>query len=584
MLRLTCCLLALLVFSPVAFAQEESYPDHPDALKKPGVPEGKIEGPFEYVCKNKQTFPGTTRQYWIYVPAQYDKANPACVLVCQDGLGLANNWKLPAVMDNLIHEKAMPVTIGIFITPGIVPAPKAATPDGKAEARYNRSFEYDGMGDRYARFLINEILPKVGETYALSSDPNDRAIAGSSSGAIAAFTVAWERPDAFRRVLSGIGTYVGLRGGDAYPVLVRKTEPKPIRVFLQDGANDNDLYAGSWWQANQEMLRSLEWAGYDVSHAWGKGGHNGKHMAAISADALRWLWRDYPKPIEPGVGKHHRMDILVPGQNWELVGEGYKFTEGGAVNAKGEVFFTDIPNNRIHKIGVDGQVSVFAEQTGSANGLEFGPDGKLYACQNALRQIGRFDESGKAEAFVRDVNSNDIVVLHDGTGYFTDPSSKKVWRFDQNGQKQSVDDGIERPNGIALSPDQTLLHVGDSLGRFVWSFQIREDGKLLHKQQYGWLHTPDDTTQSGADGMITDTEGRLYVTTKLGLQILDQPGRVHLILPSPNLGKKPANVVIGGPNRDTIYLMCGDKVFRRKVNAKGLMTWETPITPPKPRL
>ncbi|HVJ67801.1 MAG TPA: SMP-30/gluconolactonase/LRE family protein [Caulifigura sp.] len=579
MLRLASCLLALLVLSPLSWSQEEDYPENPDAVKKPGVPEGKIEGPFKYVCSRAQTFPGTTRDYWVYVPAAYDKSKPACVLVCQDGVNLAKGWKLPSVMDNLIHEKAMPVTIGIFINPGIVPAP-----NDKAQPRFNRSFEYDGMGDRYARFLIDEILPEVGKTYNLSSDPNDRAIAGSSSGGIAAFTVAWERPDAFRRVLSGVGTFVGLRGGDAYAVLVRKTEPKPIRVFLQDGENDNDIYPGSWWQANQELLRSLEWSGYDVGHAWGKGGHNSKHMAAISGQALRWLWRDYPKPIEAGIAKKHRIDILIPGEGWKVVSEGHKFTEGGAVNAKGEVFFTDIPNNRIHKIGVDGQVSVFAENTGSANGLEFGPDGKLYACQNGLKQIGRFDESGKAEAVVTDVTSNDLVVLNNGTGYFTDPTSKMVWWFNAKGEKKSVDKNIERPNGIALSPDQTLLNVADSVGRFIYSFQIQPDGSLAHKQQYGWLHTPDESTQSGADGMIADTEGRLYVTTRLGLQILDQPGRVHVILPSPNLGKKPANVVIGGPQRDTIYLMCGDKVYSRKSRAKGLMTWEAPITPPKPQL
>ncbi len=579
MIRCAFVLLTVLLLGSSGFAQEESYPDHPDSVKKPGVPEGRIEGPFEYVCSNRQTFPGTVRQYWIYVPAQYDPARPACVYVQQDGLGSARGWKLPTVMDNLIHEKAMPVTIGIFVAPGVIPAPS-----GNAMARFNRSFEYDGMGDRYARFLIDEILPLVAKKYALSTDPNDRAIGGSSSGAIAAFTVAWERPDAFRRVLSGVGTYVGLRGGDAYPVLIRKTEPKPIRVFLQDGENDNDIYPGSWWLANQEMLRSLQWAGYDVNHAWGKGGHNGKHMAAVCADAMRWLWRDYPRPITAGIATKHRMDILIPGQGWEVVSEGYRFTEGGAVNATGEVFFTDIPNNRIHKVSVDGKVSLFAENTEGANGLEFGPDGKLYACMNGAKKIGRYNEQGQVETVVEGVTSNDLVMLHNGSGYFTDPTTKKVWWFNDRGEKKPVDEGIDRPNGIALSPDQTLLSVADSTGRFVYSFQIAANGDLLHKQQYGWLHTPDDTTASGADGMTMDTEGRLYVTTKLGLQILDQPGRVHIILPSPNLGKKPANVVLGGPGRDVLYLMCGDKVYRRQVKSKGVMSWEGPITPPKPQL
>lgn len=565
----------ILGLTPFAFAQEESYPDHPDSVKKAGVPEGKVEGPFEWTSK---IFPGTNRQYWVYVPAQYDAAKPACVFVTQDGLGMANGWKLPTVMDNLIHEKAMPVTIGIFINPGAVPAPK-----DDAQPRFNRSFEYDGMGDRYARFLLEEILPEVGKTWKLSQDPNDRSIAGASSGAICAFTVAWERPDEFRRVLSTIGTYVGLRGGNEYPVLVRKTEPKPIRVFLQDGSKDLDIYAGSWWVANQDMLSSLQWAGYDVKHVWGEGGHNHKHTAAIVPDALRWLWRDYPKPIEAGRPKENRIDLLIPGEGWQFVSEGYKFTEGGAVNAKGEVFFTDIPNNRIHKIDVDGKVSVFAEDTHGANGLRFGPDGLLYATQDGAQQIGRYDESGRNEPVVTGVNCNDLVVLNNGQGYFTDPKNHKVWWFNTAGEKKVVDEGIEFPNGLAVSTDQTLLSVADTRGRFVFSYQIQPDGSLAWKQPYGWLHTPDATSDSGADGMATDTEGRLYVTTAMGVQVLDQPGRVNIILPRPHTAWL-ANLAFGGPDRDMLYIFIGDKVFKRKVKVKGADASQKPFAPPRPQL
>jgi sugar lactone lactonase YvrE/enterochelin esterase-like enzyme len=556
-------------------AQEETYPEHPDSLKKEGVPVGKVDGPFDW---KSRIFPGTERKYWVYVPAQYDSAKPACTLVVQDGIGLANGWRLPVVMDNLIHSKEMPVTIGIFINPGIVPAPKEG-----AEARYNRSFEYDATGDRYARFLMEEILPEVSKSYNLSADPNDRAIAGASSGAICAFTVAWERPDAFRRVLSSIGTYVGLRGGNEYPVLVRKTEPKPLRVYLQDGSNDLNIYAGSWWVANQDMLSSLEWAGYDVTHVWGEGGHNGKHISAIAPDALRWLWRDYPKPIEAGRQKSPRIDILIPGEDWKLVSEGYKFTEGGATNAKGEVFFTDIPNNRIHKIGLDGKVSVFAEDTHGANGLKFGTDGKLYACQDGARQIGRYDEAGKVEAVVTDVNSNDLILLNNNTGYFTDPTNHKVWWFNTAGEKKVVDEGLGFPNGLAVSTDQTFLTVADTQARFTHNYLIQPDGTLTAKQEYGWLHTPDETTQSGADGMAVDADNRLYVTTRMGLQVLDQPGRVHVILPMPTRGWL-ANVAFGGAEKDTLYVFVSDKVFSRKVKAKGLNAAEPPFAPPKPQL
>ncbi|MFT4639548.1 MAG: gluconolactonase [Verrucomicrobiales bacterium] len=287
---------------------QESYPAHPDSEVKEGVPQGEVKGPFSW---ESQIYPGTVRDYLIYVPAAYDPDKAACSLIIQDGLNRAKGWKLPTLMDNLIHEKAMPVTIGIFIDHGRV----LPTNGEASQPRFNRSFEYDGMGDRYARLLLEKILPAVSKDYHLSVDPNDRAIGGASSGAIAAFTAAWERPNAFRRVISTIGTYVGLRGGNEYPTLIRKTENKPIRIFLQDGSNDLDIYGGSWWVANQGMLSALRFSGYDVSHRWGEGGHSGKHAAAIMPDVMRWIWRDYPKPIEPGIPPARRTQLVIEGEN-----------------------------------------------------------------------------------------------------------------------------------------------------------------------------------------------------------------------------------------------------------------------------
>ena len=197
----------------------------------------------------------------------------------------------------------MPVTIGIFISPGIV---KSKDPT-EALNRFNRSFEYDGLGDAYARFLLDEILPEVekqhtqdGRPIRLSKNGNDRAIGGSSSGAVCAFTVAWERPQEFSKVFSAIGTYVGLRGADRYPTLVRKYEPQSIRIFLQDGSNDLNIYAGDWWMANQTMERALIFSGYDVKHVWGEGQHNGKQGTSVFPEAMRWLWRDWPQTVNPG--------------------------------------------------------------------------------------------------------------------------------------------------------------------------------------------------------------------------------------------------------------------------------------------
>lgn len=570
---LTVALMCALTLRDIP-AQEESYPTPPEAEVREGVPQGRVEGPFEF---RSQIFPGTVREYWVYVPAQYDAAKPPCLMIVQDGLGRAKDWRLPTVLDNLIHAGEVPVQLGIFVNHGLVPAPNE-----NAQPRFNRSFEYDGLGDRYARFLIEELLPEVRKTWTFSDNPDDRCLAGASSGGICAFNAAWERPDAFRRVLSTIGTFVALRGGDAFPGLVRKVENKPLRVFLQDGSSDLDIYAGSWWHANQSMLSALQYAGYDVKHVWGEGGHNGKHGAAIMPDALRWIWRGYPEPLVVGKAKERRTDVLLDGEDWQLVSSGHKFTEGPAVNAAGELFFTDIPNNRIHKVAIDGTVSVFAENSGSANGLMFGDDGLLYACRHADAQIVRYSTDAKMEVVVEGIKGNDLVLLPGGHGYCTEPDNKKVWYFNTKGEKKEVDSGIEFPNGVIVSPDQTLLTVSNSRGRFCLSYHIEPDWSLSAKQEYAWLHVS-DSVQSGADGVTVDTEGRTYVTTVLGVQILDQLGRVNFIISKPGPGWL-SNCTFGGANRDVLYATCGENVYRRKLRATGVDTSAAPVKPPKPGL
>ncbi len=540
-----------------------------------GVAAGKIIGPKAW--NHSKIYPGTERDYWIYVPAQYEKQKPACVLVVQDGLNRARGWKLTEVMDRLIASGEMPVTIGVFINPGVVPPAS-----DQAQPRFNRSFEYDSLGDRYARFLIEEILPEVAGQFSISDDPNDRAIAGASSGGICAFTVAWERPDAFRRVLSTIGTFVGLRGGDAYPILVRKMEPKPIRVFLQDGRNDLNIYGGDWWMANQRLERALRWAGYDVQHAWGDGGHDSRQAAEVMPDALKWLWRDHPQPIATPTTPHRRTDILLAGEGWQLVSQGHQFTEGPAVDKAGRVYFTDVPRGEIYRVELDGTVQRFVTNSPGVNGLMFGPDGYLYACQNGNRQIVRYDPQGNEEVVVGDAPSNDLVVLPRG-GYYSDPSNKRIWHVNQQGERTVVDEGIAFPNGLVTSPDGAWLHVADTRGRFIYNFRVQADGSLALKQRYGYLHLSDDGSDSGADGMTVDDQGRLYVASRLGVQVLDQLGRVHLILAKPQ-DKWLSNVVFGGPNRDTLFVTCSDKVYKRRVNARGVVPWEHPQQPPKPKL
>jgi enterochelin esterase family protein len=295
-----------------AMRRPGDYPVSSEALPQEGIPKGRLEGPFEFRSK---IIAGTVRRYWIFVPAQYTPKKAANVLVFQDGQRAVNPdgpLRLPQVMENLIGKGKMPVTIGIFITPGNT---SETYPDNLGTNNPNhRREEYDALNDTYARFLIDEMLPEVGRQYTLTDDPEKRAIGGTSSGAICAFTVAWQRPDMFRRVISMIGSYTSIGyapaaegrpmtpGGDLYPTLIRKNPIKPIRIYLQDGEKDLSNEHGNWFLANLEMLSAFEYANakadkngtlgvrYEVKHNWGDGAHSDAHGGALLPDILTWIW------------------------------------------------------------------------------------------------------------------------------------------------------------------------------------------------------------------------------------------------------------------------------------------------------
>jgi gluconolactonase len=581
--RLLFSLILSLSLSVAAQQPADDYKPGVDSKPQEGVPKGEV---LKFTFDKSKIFPGTFREYWVYVPRQYSPDKPACVYVNQDGL----QYEAPVVFDNLIHKKEMPVTIGIFVMHGKVAAADANT----ANDRFNRSFEYDGLGDNYVRFLLEELLPEVetkkatdGRAIKLSQSGNDRAIGGQSSGAICAFTAAWERPDAFSRVFSAIGTYVGLRGGDRYHSLVRKYEPKPIRIFLQDGTNDLNIYAGDWWMANQTMERALSFSGYELQHVWGEGAHNGRHATAIFPDAMRWLWKDWPQPVKAGVSKNATLEaILLPGEGWQLVSEGYRFTEGTAANSKGEVFFNDVATGKTFKVGLDGKLSEVFANGKKRDGQNFGPDGRLYMA--SADKIIAYEADGKETVIAEGFVGNDIAIAANGNLYVTNPPSgnsndpSKVWLIRPNGEKIVVDSGLKFANGISLSPDQTLLYVTDYRSHWVYSYVIQKDGTLTAKQRYYWLHIPDSADQSNADGIKVDRDGRLYVASTLGVQVCDQAGRVQCILPTPN--GKVANLVFGGENFDTLYAACGDKIYKRKLKVKGTNGWDKPNKPAPPRL
>jgi enterochelin esterase family protein len=297
-----------------AMRKPGEYPFMPDSLPQEGVPKGALEGPYEF---RSQIIPGTVRRYWIYVPAQYDRKKPkaANVLVFQDGQRATNpngSLRVPQVMENLIAKGQMPVTIGIFITPGNLS--ETYPTDLDMRNPNHRREEYDRLDDTYARFLIEEMLPEVGKKYKLTDDPEKRVIGGTSSGAICAFTVAWQRPDYFRRVISMIGSYTSIGyapatadepmtpGGDLYPTLIRKNPIKPLRIYLQDGDKDLSNEHGNWFLANQQMLSAFEYANaraerdgklgtrYEVRHRWGDGAHSDQHGGALLPEILKWIW------------------------------------------------------------------------------------------------------------------------------------------------------------------------------------------------------------------------------------------------------------------------------------------------------
>ena len=280
----------------------------PDSLEREGVAKGEVRGPFTLPS---QAYPGTQHTYWIYVPAQYDNAVPASLMIFNDGQAFRNmqgDLRVPNVLDNLIDRRELPVMLAVFINPGRTPEQPEPTPQDWGDRSTNRPTEYNTLDDKYAQVIVGELMPVLYKEYNISKDPERHGIGGASSGAIAAFTVAWERPNDFRKVLSIVGSFVNLRGGHAYADIVRKSEKKPIRIYLQDGRNDNRGVGRNggtydplrdWFLQNVRLKDALVEKGYDVNYQWGIGRHGQKHGGTILPDMMRWLWRDHPVSTDP---------------------------------------------------------------------------------------------------------------------------------------------------------------------------------------------------------------------------------------------------------------------------------------------
>jgi enterochelin esterase-like enzyme len=279
----------------------------PDSLPQEGVPKREIRGPFNLPS---EAYPGTSHTYWVYVPAQYDPAVPASLMIFNDGqafMAPEGDARAQNVLDNLIYRREIPVMIALFINPGRRPDQPEPNLREWGDRTTNRPTEYNSLDDRYARVIVDELLPVLYKEYNISKDPDQHGIGDASSGAIAAFTVAWERPAQFHKVLSIVGSFTNLRGGHAYPDLIRKADKKPIRIFLQDGRNDNRALrpdgkydeTRDWFYQNVRMMQALTEKGYEVNYVWGIGKHGQKQGGAILPDMMRWLWRDQPVSTDP---------------------------------------------------------------------------------------------------------------------------------------------------------------------------------------------------------------------------------------------------------------------------------------------
>jgi gluconolactonase len=586
--------LALALFCATLYGQA-TYELGPESQPQANVPKGTVS---RYTLAPGKYFPGTPHTYSVYVPAKYDAAKAAPFMIFLDGSGaLGNQQRVPVVFDNLIAKGDLPPLIGIFIDPGVLPSLSSDHMN-----RFERIFEYDSISGRFAEFLVHELIPEVSKKHNLSKDPNDRGIAGVSTGAVGAFIAAWNRPDQFRRVLSFIGTFVSMKGADTLPALIRKSEPKPVRVFLQAGRNDHiapehpysTFYAGSWPMNNQVMQQALEYAGYDVKLVLGDEAHNMRHGAAIMPEALRWLWREYPKPIvarepagmsKPGWDPRGAVfSIISSDKPWEQVGNTYPSATSPAADKDGNVYFADPTTSRIYKSDANRAVTLFKDNTGGGRALRIGPDGRLYCSQLTRKRIVSYGASGDEKVVAQNVEANDLAPTAKGGIYFADTAHKTVGHIAANGQKRVVYDGgeIAMPTSLAFSPDQSLLVVGDGMTKFSWSFQVAADGSLINGEPYYRVDMAELSHASGVEGVAMDTEGYTYFADALGIQLCEQNGRCMQILSKPEMGAL-TGIAFGGKELNWLYVTEGGKLFRRAVKRSGAAAWNV-VKPPRPPL
>ena len=496
----------------------------------------------KFQLDDSHIYPGTEREILVYVPQQYTGEHPACLLVCMDGI----LYDATTVMDNLIASGEMPVTIGVFVNPGVV-----YDEDGEV-VRYNRCKEFDATDERFALFLEQEVLAKVegmqtasGKTIRLSQDANDRAITGASSGGIAAFSAAWYRPDLFSRVYTTVGTFVAMRGGHEYPAIVRKTEPKPLRIYMQDGWYDvwNPIF-GEWFEYNLLMESAFNFAGYEVFHHWNRGNHSIKYGTLAFPDAMRWLWKGYPAKVEKGWSNNGMLqDILLKDEDWQEIPVSMEIDSDLFATADSSIVFSS--RATIHKVSPAGVCTRVGE-------LKSGE--RLLGEDLTARGTTLYHKGAKvAEALHGLVAAQ---VLSDGQylALCNDRAKSKpnVWVVSAGSR------------ALAVAPDYRFCVTGEAHTHHLLSTIISQQGEMLHSEPFYYLHDLSNGVLQPAGNMAFDTKGNLYVATEMGVQVADHNGRVRAILSLPVGAVK--SLAFSG---NYLYVVCGNKLFVRKMKAEG---------------
>jgi sugar lactone lactonase YvrE len=333
------------------------------------------------------------------------------------------------------------------------------------------------------------------------------------------------------------------------------------------------------------MESALTFAGYDVAHAWGTHGHDGRPGQVVFPDVMRWLWRDYPAPVKSGVSNNSTLrEITVPGEPWRKMPQPFSGATGLAADAKGDVYLSDPVANTIFRIGSDGKPATFVERVKGIAGVAFGPDGALYGVVPTEDRIIAVSPQGKSRTVAQGIKGRGIVVTHDGTIYVSEPGAhsdlpSRIWQI-RNGEKKVVDKGLASASGIAFSPDGSLFYAAEKTTKWIYSYLVQPDSSFKDKQSFFWLHMTDVPNDSGAEALAADTHGNLYVATRMGIQVCDQNGRVRAILPLPTPSGPVLGICFGGPRFDVLYATDGTHVFTRQLKLPGVASWGRPVAVP----